>query len=555
MNKEPEIVPKKNSVRDLLTLYYFKIPIFQRSYCWPSENWQDFWDDLTVHMTKKHDFFLGSIVTKDLKKDASCEIIDGQQRITTCIILLAAVRDYLREQKNELANEIQTYISHKEALRATQARLKLNENDDRFFQKHIIPLENEIGQVKNRGLSIGEKNIHKAYLFFREQIKAYSANITELLRNLLDNTYVIVIQVTDDMQAYTVFETLNARGIDLTAADLIKNSVLAKASGEGKLPEVLMRWNRVSQYLSNYSITLFLKYYLSVLQGSPIREKDLFKQIKTSGYIDNDVLSFASKVETVSEVYLQLLEPKANYWEDKEIPKTLNNINTLRLKTCYPLLLAIALSRHNTNVKKELFKEVEKLGFRYSIIMNKNPNALEVKYADWANKLFQSKIEIQKLKAEINKSKPHNDEFYEKFKIKAITENKIATYILKEIAVKSQGVDIFSVDDSATLEHIVPCKPEKWIDYVKANNKLEINGEEFGLEQFLEEIIFRLGNQTLLLPEDNSKIGNEAFDIKKKVYAKSKFVLNQKISKEKIWSLSQIVQYQDEMAKLALQIW
>jgi len=57
MVKESEIVPKRSSIRDLLSSYYFKIPLFQRSYCWSQEHWEDFWSDLTIHMDKNHDFF------------------------------------------------------------------------------------------------------------------------------------------------------------------------------------------------------------------------------------------------------------------------------------------------------------------------------------------------------------------------------------------------------------------------------------------------------------------------------------------------------------------
>ena len=88
----------------------------------------------------------------------------------------------------------------------------------------------------------------------------------------------------------------------------------------------------------------------------------------------------------------------------------------------------------------------------------------------------------------------------------------------------------------------MPRKPLKWLQYIKDNNDLKINGELVGLTEFLEEMIFRLGNQTLSLPEDNNnELGNEPFDTKKKIYAKSKFVLNQEISKEKVWSLKEII--------------
>lgn len=555
MDKKSEIVPKKNSIRDLLSLYYFKIPLFQRSYCWSIENWEDFWSDLTIHMGKAHDFFLGSIVVKDLQQDATVEVIDGQQRITTCIILLAAIRDYLLINKNDLGKEIQTYISHKEALRLAQSRLNLNKSDDQFFQENIISPKNEIDKVKSRGLSLGERNIRKAYKFFREKIGPYSASIDKLLGNLLDRTYVIVIQVVDDIQAYTVFETLNARGLDLSAADLIKNSVFAKASDKGILDKVIGHWSSVTQRLANYSVTLFLKYYISMLRGVPIREKDLFKQIKTSGYIENDVLRFAKEVEEIAETYSNLLDPTASFWENKEIPGILNNINIMRLKTCYPLLVAIALSPCKTSIKKELFSEVEKLGFRYSIIMNKNPNELEVKYASWANKLFRSKISADELRDEINKAKPSNKEFQGRFINKSLAENQIVSYILKKIGIKLTGDDILSINDSVTVEHVLPCKPEKWEKYIKEHNDLSINGEKYEMKDYLEEVTYRLGNQTLLLGNDNSKIGNEIFDKKKKEYGKSNFIFNKMISKEKIWSLKEIEKYQKIMTNSAIEIW
>ena len=465
------------------------------------------------------------------------------------------MRDYLNKNKNKLGGEIQTYISHKEALRPAQPRLTLNKTDNKFFQENVIPFENEIPSVKTRGLSRGEKNLLKTYQFFQKNLDSYSSKINNLLGNLLDNTYVIIIQVTDDIQAYTVFETLNARGQDLTAADLIKNSILAKASSKGILDKVLELWDSLSRNLSNYSITLFLKYYISMLHSEPIREKDLFKQIKNSGYIENDVANFASDLEKTAEVYLNILEPKSNYWDDKEIPKILNNISTMRLKTCYPLLLAISLSKHKTSVKKELFREVEQLGFRYSIISNKNPNELERKYSSWANQLQISKIEVHNLKDEMRKLKPSDKDFKEKFKTKTISDNKIAGYILREINTKMQEDALISIDDSATVEHILPVKPDKWIDYIKKNNDLKIAGEIYELPLFIEEITYRLGNQTLLLSEDNSKVGNESFDEKKKVFAKSKLKLNQELSSEKIWSLKEIEKYQEKMAEIALKIW
>jgi len=237
------------------------------------------------------------------------------------------------------------------------------------------------------------------------------------------------------------------------------------------------------------------------------------------------------ELENASEIYINLLEPKQSYWEDKEIPIILNAIKIMGLRTCYPFLISIAENITKTTLKKDLFKEVESLGFRYSIILNNNPNKLEVKYAEWSKKLCEEKISIDSLKSEINKIKPNDDDFKRSFAKKRITENKISAYILRKIGRELHGGEILKIDENATVEHVLPQKPDKWREYIKENNEIKINGEEVSLDEFIEEITYRIGNQTLLLSDDNSKLGNEPFITKKEnVFSKSNFFLNKEIN-------------------------
>lgn len=456
MSSEKEILPERKSVRELLTNYYFQIPLFQRDYCWEIEKWEDFWGDITTQMVENYNFFLGSIVVKDLKEDANFEIIDGQQRITTIIILLATIRDYLEKNSNPLADEIQKpLIVQKEALRSEQPRLKLNRNDNRFFQKHIVRREEDINLVKNRGLKKGERLLWKAYKFFKEKTDSYSSNIETLLSSILDRTYVILIQVEDDLQAYTVFETLNARGSVLTAGDLIKNSVLARAYKIDKLDEVNESWARIQNNLSQYDITTFLKYNLTLKTGDPIREKALFKKLKKIGFIQNDVCKFVSDLELDSVIYLNLLEPKETYWQDKDIVEHLVGINTMRLKTCYPLLLSIVKSKLKLGAKKELIREIEELGFRYNVVLKNNPNILETKYAEWSRKLLNSEIQVSDLKKEINSIKPNDSDFCTSFLELRIKETNLVSYILKKIGYLMHGKELLAIKNSATVEHML----------------------------------------------------------------------------------------------------
>ena len=110
--------------------------------------------------------------------------------------------------------------------------------------------------------------------------------------------------------------------------------------------------------------------------------------------------------------------------------------------------------------------------------------------------------------------------------------------------------------DNVTLEHILPESIVKWEKYIESNNELIIEGNNVSIEKFAKKIMYRLGNMTLLLPKDNSKLGNESFEIKnKEIFSKSDFLLNKNISKETIWSLKEINKYQKKMAELAKEIW
>jgi hypothetical protein len=352
-----------------------------------------------------------------------------------------------------------------------------------------------------------------------------------------------------------VFETLNSRGKDLTAADLIKNNIFSQASEEEILEEVSDIWDKISNNLSNYSITLFIKYYLTMLYGEPIREKDLFKKVKRY-ILDNDLKKFLVELEEASEMYLSLLDPE-NKWEGyNEIVEILNNIKIMGLKTCYPFLLAVGLSNLNNTEKKDLYQEIENLGFRYNIIMNNSPNIMEIKYAEWAEKLKKNLFQLSDLKNEISKIKPNDNDFYSAFLNKQIHNNKHSKYILRKIGACIHGNDLLEVTQNATVEHIIPQKPsEKWKEYIKANNELKINGEDVSLKEFLDYIINSIGNQTLLLSDDNSKIGNNLFEQKAKEYSKSNLDLNKKIGQEKQWTLKEINKYQKQYAESAIKIW
>ena len=235
----------------------------------------------------------------------------------------------------------------------------------------------------------------------------------------------------------------------------------------------------------------------------------------------------------------------------------MRNINVLGFKTCFSLLLSIGSNIElKPGIRKKLFHLIEILGFKYSIILNYNPNNLEIKYANWAYRLRYKKIDTEGLMKEIKDTIPNNSEFFDKFKIKTISDNKTAKYILHGLSKEMCEDKLISIDENATVEHVLPQKPIKWIEYLENNNELIIDDEKVDVITFANSLIYRIGNLTLLYLDDNVVASDSLFDIKKeKVFNKSQHEINKKIRKVEIWNKNAIDSRQEELAKLAISCW
>ncbi|NCC71619.1 DUF262 domain-containing protein, partial [bacterium] len=359
-------------------------------------------------------------------------IIDGQQRITTLIIFLVAIRNYLYSINDEdKAKEIHNdFIEKGGILKNKVSKLIVNKYDNSFFDKYIIKHNPTILNLKLNELSTGQKNLFSAYKYFFDKIKSLETfdAIRNYLEIVLDRTYLISIEVYDEEQAYLVFETLNARGLDLSASELIKNNIYAQAAKLNILDDISSSWDSINIRLGNQNIISFLKNYVTTHNKEGIvREKQLFKHLKNLTKLSSDVKSFVEELEIEAEVYNNLIEPTFDYWKNNDLVETINNIKLLNLKTCYPLLLSIGVNNKiKIQDKLSICKLIENLGFKYNVILNLNPNELEKKYATWSFKVRNNLIKIKELKKEISSFFPKVEDFVEAFSEKQIKQNKIA---------------------------------------------------------------------------------------------------------------------------------
>lgn len=214
-----------------------QVPLFQRDYSWDEDNWEDLWNDILSSEQTGSVHYMGSVVLQNID-GKNYYIIDGQQRFATLSILILALINKIRiladndvdKEANRERVEIlmNQYIGQKDptSLRYS-SKLSLNENNDAFYQQRLVAFKEPVNRMK---LSDSEKLLWNAYLFFSkvidEQFKQdlSGERIAYFLNEIVGERLMFIqIVVENELNAYTVFETLNSRGLELTSTDLLKN--------------------------------------------------------------------------------------------------------------------------------------------------------------------------------------------------------------------------------------------------------------------------------------------------------------------------------------------
>lgn len=225
---------KHISLKSLLQENVFEIPKYQRGYSWSKNELEDFWSDLEQLYKNKdlQSHFLGLIVVHSDTDDSSTEkkyIIDGQQRITTSVILLDSIRtafnkiydEFADEDANHYSDQITNVIGHiSNRERINNPHLILGENDREFF-KNFIQSSQKKTYKKNK-LTKSQKKIYEAKTFFEERVNEFLDNfeeveqqvdsLKEMEENLLTKFKNMYIEANEEGEAFIIFETLNARG-------------------------------------------------------------------------------------------------------------------------------------------------------------------------------------------------------------------------------------------------------------------------------------------------------------------------------------------------------
>jgi uncharacterized protein with ParB-like and HNH nuclease domain len=549
-------------ITDILKDKTFTVPLYQREYSWSLEQISDLYYD--IEDSEENGHFLGSLLLYDLENSMKMEVIDGQQRLTTLfLLLLSALKALENSGKNKPIERINSLLfiidpnDLSDDSSSSEPRLETGKRDKKLF-KSIIRNEDYKTYIDGRRRS--HKNLTNALDFFDQRISEILRDkgldgVIKFTEKIIKSEFIVM---TAEKQAdkLLLFKTINARGLDLTQGDLIKNE-LCHNLGSYDIDEAIDNWDEVRNRIekNNGNLDVFLFHYLNSLDlcqelrqqtdkkrgvekwekknYPPAPEKyifDLYSQL----IVKDGPQKFIEDLLIASSNYATLINPS-----NEKI--FLNSLKSMGVNKCFPLLLSAIKKLNDENFDK-ISKGIDSLTFRHSIL-RKDPKELERFYY----LLSESLIDDSSISDIFNKIKDHinfkeEDKFKNEF-IYASPKGSISKMILDRITRKhSESVDWSNKD--AHIEHIMPQKPAgEW------KVMFDKDPEEY------KDYLNRLGNLTILQDKKNIKAKNKDFIEKKEYYEESRLTITNNLSDFTNWDYDAILKRQEYLYEQSKDIW
>lgn len=535
------------------------VPVYQRSYSWGEDEVDDFWLDIRSAFSRdRAEYFLGTMVLSQEDTGGADTIIDGQQRLATGCLLLAAIRDEYRERGDDRRASIihDQFLTVPDLASASGIpRLRLNSADDPFFQQLVIE---ELEHSTIRPLHASHNLIKEAYSqlrgFVRETAndagRDWAERLLKLTEFLRKRVRVVVVEVPTQADAFLIFETLNDRGADLTIADLLKNYLFGRA--QTSLNTVRDGWmealGAMEMSAENSLFTTFLRHFWSSKHGAT-RERLLFKSIKDHVVTEPQVVKLSQDLKEAARHYAALLNSDHELWADigTETKDNVETLNRLNLEQMRPLLLAAI--RHFE--KRELIKTLRALvswAVRGLIVGGIGGGKTERYYCDAAVAIRDGKLKTtEDLLQALSEVVPTDQEFEATFSTVRITSSKFARYLIAVLERTEQGhrepeLVPNADEEKLNLEHVLPKSPKSgdWDHFSDEEQKIWVH---------------RLGNMALLQKGPNAKIGNKPWAQKRPVLERSQLPLTKAAGSRSSWTKDDITERQLHFARLALKAW
>lgn len=573
------------TVIELFQSATYEIPAFQRDYAWTKEQCEELWGDiknLVDHQVKAH--FIGPMVVirHGDKNQKNYLVIDGQQRLTTLQMIIALLRDHwiqLDPGKRDTEAGPKPYEEICQSLlisgppsytKTFVPNWHIRETFFDYVQRELTDGKrknaSKLADIPSKDFEYAEE-LFKAYFFFREKISILTKEQTEKFEHLLLNDVLILrIDAMEIENAFILFDTLNNRGLDLTQGDLVKNLIFqsmaepATTNLSPAMVKILGEWDNIVEKVSYKKLDSFLRYFLILKLKKKIQKESINKEIEQAYGTKEKINNFIHEVSEYSDLFA-LIERTDPFQGPHKIPLNalFDDLNDLNQATQAVFLLA-ALKKFSNWESKDHFEKLSKacraaeiLSFRW-LITGKNAQDLENIWREAAIKLLDAKQDDQGALDEalthLKSNMPTDQEFKSELSGRALKSSKFVRYILRKIENSrlDNKVWVLAGPDKLDVEHIAPKTPDDTHDWKKV-----MEGESS-----YRNIIYRIGNQTLLTRSLNRSAKNKEFKDKKVQYQKNTghlTELTKELLKTAQWSQSHVIKRSNALAKEAAELW
>lgn len=601
VNKYPidEILKKDAS-------FYYVIPKYQREYTWSYKEWDALYDDITENI---EGYFIGSIICINTGDSnyPRLEVIDGQQRLTTLCLFLLAIYRRLNEHKEEMDEDDLFEISWirktlQNSKNANNGLILLpqvqNYNQDDFS---TVMFENGILKYAKKMPSYGRRKIYRCFSHFLYKIDQDLKESDDKVATLLEikkkvcNAMLVKIEVSSHSDAYILFESLNNRGTPLTAIDLMKNLIMARAEKVGlTVDECFEQWKELLEYLTDDYATQerFFRYYYNAFKNKlnePFRKDDLKKKdplgiVATKSnllqiyekLINYDLQGFLDQILTVGRIFAELRD-----MEDDKTPyrRALLDLSRIQGVPSYQLLMFLIHNKEELQLTEDVIIKIVNLLKIFFVRRNVTdyPGTRDL------NRIFMdtiASIENTGIKGDavyatvvdiLSKWVASDDLFEKRLNGDIYKENIGATrFILCALAQKSMTketwTDLWEYKQYEksnhnvfiwTIEHIFPEGeniPQAWVDMIAGGNRDLAN-------EYLQKYVHKLGNLTIT--GYNSSLSNFSFVQKRdRTNKEGKFIgykngleVNHELANKDGWTINDIEERTERLVNEVLDLY
>ncbi|GGS05773.1 DUF262 domain-containing protein [Deinococcus sedimenti] len=538
--------------------FAFTIPPYQRPYSWTTEQAEALLDDLlesvnNASRSEQEPYFLGSIVLIKEEGKPPAEVIDGQQRLTTLTILLAALRETMAKSGVAAASELNHYIFQKGSQITNvpdRPRLRIRDRDNVFFREVIQEACRDLNDLRSVVLSDPQKNLKNNYEAYLGRLSALTPDQRlSLATHILTNCFLVTVSTPNMESAYRIFSVMNDRGLDLSYTDILKAEIIG-AVGEPRRETYTAVWEDIEEELGRSGFENLFSHLRTAIRRVKAQDT-LLKELRTyvkpqqqpEKFIDATLQPYAEAYRIIRR---QEYEATTGAEKVNEMTGWLSKIDN---EDWVPPALAFFVRyRQEPQLLIRFFTALERLAV-VMLLTRANVNERINRYAEVLLAIERgtgifgpsSPLHIRPAEAERAVATLNGDIY---------NFTKINRYVLLRLDAALSGAGAKYDQKIISIEHVLPQNPRAdshWMQWFpEASDR--------------ERWTHRLANLVLLAKTKNSQARNFEFDKKKTSYFQgvggvSPFALTTQVLSESAWTPESLEIRQRELTMKLIELW